>query len=153
MKEDLFQPSLGGDYIPTKSFNLTYIYLIAFFGGVIPLIGICGTNAKWLRVDKKKIDRLAALCIVILAIKILLIAMFAEGALGITQGAVNIFYRIACLAAASLYSRAMKEPYAQHQLAGRPMQPMRNYLIPYIMLGIAVESILIFPVLGFTMLK
>ena len=143
MREDLLQPSLQENYAPTKSFSLNYIYILAFFGGVIPVIGICGKHAGWLGVKTNKIYALAALGVFILIVKATLLAIHYSGAPELeNRSVVTIIYRICCLGLAYLYFLAMKKPYARHQLASLPTEPMRFYVILYLVIAIAVDFII-----------
>jgi glucan phosphoethanolaminetransferase (alkaline phosphatase superfamily) len=144
--EDLFQPTLEEGYEPTKSFNFRYIYILAFFGGIIPVIVICGKNAKWLKISKGKIYALAALSVAVLIAKLVLIAMFFSGTLPIADNVIRNLYRIACIGMVGLYFLAMKEPYSRHRLAGLPFAPLKAYAIGCLIAGIVVEAALTMPI-------
>ena len=147
MREDLLQPSLSEDYIPAKSFNLRYIYILAFFGGVVPIIGICGKNAKWLGIEKNKIYKLAALGIFFLIVKIVLLFIHYSGTPELAnRSVITTIYRICCLGLTYLYLRVMKEPYSRHRLANLPTERMRFYVILYMVVGFFVDILISFPI-------
>ena len=144
MNEDLYRPSLDNDSVPKKSFKLDYIYFLAFFGGVIPIIGICGKNAKWLGVKTNTIIALASLGIAFLAIKSLLLFLYYSGTLEIERTTLITFiYRACSIVLTFFYMRSMKIPYARFRLSNQPAEAMAGYVVLFLVIGIVIEAVIV----------
>jgi len=148
VKEDLFQPSLTEEYELTKSFNLGYLALIGFFGGVVPVLIMGKLNARWLKVDGILINLLMVLGILILAANTIVTGLYTYTDYEISSRLTRIIFRVASVVLALLFARVMKPAYIKHLAADLPITPMMPYVIGSILLSIIVGVSLSFAMLA-----
>lgn len=66
---DLFEPSLQGDSVPTRTYDLGPLLYVAFFGGPVATAAICTRNGLWLRVDRRLLYALGAAALGLVLVK------------------------------------------------------------------------------------
>ena len=144
MSEDLFQPSLKhGEYEETKSYNISRIFYIAFFGGVIPTVALGTKNAKWLKVDNKIIALMMALGGLILFSKIIVAGLYTAKVLAVSSSVIKWSYRGATLLLYMGYYFLMRQKFQQHVVLGGKIEPILKDTVIWIIVAIAVEAVLL----------
>lgn len=146
MEENILEPSLDdAQWEQTRSYNISKLFYVAFFGGIIPTIITSAKNAKWLKVDKKIINTVIGLGIVLLLLKVIAISAMLNGFL-ISMEYKRYLRWGSRLAAVLLYLlsfKVMKEKYRKHIILGGEDEPLLKDAIVYIVIGIIIEFVLL----------
>ncbi len=143
MSEDLFQPSLTDEnYTEKKTYNISKLFYVALFGGIIPTVVLATRNATWLGVDKKKIMLLGILGAVILISQMILVGIFLKFKL---EYNVSLIYRVLYLLLYLGYYLLMKKPYEAHVMTGGKTQPLLKTAVIWIVIGVVAELIFLLP--------
>ena len=70
MQEDLYTASITDEYLKkTKSYNLSSLFIAAFFGQIIAITVLGLQNAIWLKVEKKILYKLVTITLLYLSFK------------------------------------------------------------------------------------
>ncbi|MCP4152841.1 MAG: hypothetical protein GY757_34230 [bacterium] len=153
MNNELFEPSIPDDHKPSKSYNISYLFYSAFFGGLIPTMVLCSRNAAWLYIKEKTIHKLIAAGIILLVFKIFLMGYFMSGMegglqLGEVLGQSKRLMRIASKIMAVLlylgYYMVMKKAFTRHIATGGETEPLLSEAIIWILTGGILENIIMF---------
>lgn len=141
--QHLYQPSLKEGWKETKSYDINNFFLVAFFGGVIPLLVLGTKNATWLKVSKKVIYSLIALGILLLAMKFTFVYFVTNGTIEMDNRMIRYGYKIGCVLLYLLYRKVLKQPFQQHMITVDQTLPILKPALLWIMVGIIVEIILL----------
>ncbi len=152
MNNELLEPSITEDHEPIKSYNINYLFYAAFFGGLIPTMGLCSKNASWLHIKKKTIHILIAAGIILLLVKLLLMGYFLSGVEGSNFGEMlrerKRMMRIpAKIMAAVLYLGyylVMKNAFKRHIATGGVPTPLLSDALVWTIAGGLFENLIIF---------
>lgn len=144
MSDELFQPSLKNqNYVGLKSYNISKLIYVAFFGGIIPTVALGTQNAKWLRIDKKFINLMIILGGLVLFSKVIAVGLVLAHYLEVSSRTIKLMYRVGSLLVYLGYSFIMRGKFKQHNIIGGSYQPMLNDAIKWIIIGIIIEFILL----------
>ncbi|MGE7687708.1 hypothetical protein ACQKMI_00710 [Lysinibacillus sp. NPDC097214] len=51
--ENLYEPSLTSKDVDwTRSYEISHLFFVALFGGILAIAALCIQNAKWLKIKK-----------------------------------------------------------------------------------------------------
>lgn len=145
--ESLYQPSLQQGWTETKSYDISRLFLVAFFGGAVPLMIMGGLNAKWLNVPKKSTYPLIAIGILLIIAKFVLFAGLEQGTLTFDDSFLRYGYKIGCVLLFLLYSSLLKKPFQQHMMTVGTTLPMLKPALLWMLLGVIVEFVIMFMVI------
>lgn len=140
MSNNLFEPSLTKEnYHEIKTYEISRLVYVAFFGGVIPMVVLGSKNAKWLQIDKKMIGLMVALGVVILFIKSVFVGLVNAHYVEYEARTIRWIYNIACLLLYFGYYFLMKEKFKQHIITDGEVQPILKDAIIWGIVGILME--------------
>lgn len=140
MSNDLFEPSLTREnYREIKTYQISRLFYVAFFGGVIPAVVLGSRNAKWLRIDKKMIGLMMLLGVAILFSKAVFAGLAAVNYIQYEAQTIRWVYHIACVLLYLGYYFLMKEKFQRHIMTGGEVQPLLKDAIIWSAAGMLVE--------------
>jgi hypothetical protein len=139
-QEQLLQPTLSANSkMITKSYEISNLFYVAFFGGIIPLLVLGGRNARWLRVDEKMVKILVGIGIAILVSKFLLV--FSIALLGLeVKGSYKIISKASSVLLFFAFYHVMKAKFQQYQILVGETQPLLKDGIIWSAIGMLVEG-------------
>ncbi len=146
MSENLFQKTLTseeGNFL--ESYNIYRLLLVAFCGGMIPLIVLSLQNAKWLNMDKKIIWFMR---IVGIAYLISRAYVSIEFPLVIDGGSNPLFkectryYRVIIMVVAVIFVLIMKNKYHYKMMTNTNVRPILKTAAIWSVIGFVMELIL-----------
>lgn len=140
----LYEPSLESEYEETKSYDLNRFYLVAFFGGVIPVIVLSIRNAKWLHASKKLMYFIAGVGGAILAAKFIVAFLMANGLLAMEERELRLGYRVGSLLFVLLITQFMKKPFHQHMMTDGTLERLLKPAVIWSVVGGVIEFGLIY---------
>lgn len=144
MTEDLFQPSLKQDNDrELKTYDISKLFYVAFFGGVVPTIALGTQNAKWLRIDKKLITLMIILGHLLLFSKVIVASLLLGEYIEVSTRTIRWIYKVGSLLLYMGYYSLMKNKFKQLIITNGNLQPMLKDAIKWIVIGIIVEVILL----------
>lgn len=140
MQEELFSPSLSDESnnVKTKTYDLPRLFLVAFFGGIIPITILGARNAKWLNVDKKKINLLIGLGTILFISELIFLALYISEYIIIDNSYINFIYRIVAIVLYLLFYNIMKTNFNAHIYFNGEITPLLKDALIWICIGIAV---------------
>lgn len=139
----LYQHSLKEGWKETKSYEIKNLFLVAFFGGVIPLLILGTKNATWLKVSRKVIFSLIGLGILLISMKFMFIYFTTQGISQIDNSTIRYGYKIGCVLLYLLYLKVMKKPFQQHMVTVEHTLSILKPAIVWMIVGMIVELILL----------
>lgn len=139
--EDLYSPSLTDKDSRTKSFDIHYLFFVAFVGGIIAISVLGIQNAKMLRLDKKIIALMTTIAIFFFVCKIFILYSFHHGLLEIESG--NIFSRAFGVFEYVIYYAILKKPYHEHLTTGAKTEPLLKKGIFWCSIAIVTEVVIV----------
>lgn len=144
MSDNLYQASLTQeDYKEIKTYQISRLVYVAFFGGVVPTIVLGTKNAHWLRIDKKIIALMIILGAVILLFKPIFLGLIAASYVGRNNlNMIKWIYRGACMLLYLGYYYFLREKFNQHVVTGGEVRPLLKDAIIWSAVGIIIEVIL-----------
>lgn len=141
-KQDLYESSLDQGWQETKTYDINKFFLVAFFGGVIPMLVLGIRNAKWLRVSLKWIYPLIAFGIVLLLAKYLLYVPSIEGDAFIDNRMVRYGYKAGSIILFLLFKLLLNKAFNQHLVTHGETEPLLKDAIIWIIIGGIIEVII-----------
>lgn len=146
---DLFQPSLKDGWNETKSYDINFFFLVAFFGGPIPMMVLGTRNAKWLNVPKLKTYLLLATSVLVLLTDVVIFYMYVDGAFAVGNRMPRYSMQFLSILLFLLYKYVLNKPFQQHLLTNGEIKPLFKPALLWIILG-GIIQIAIF-VMTFTL--
>lgn len=143
MQENLYTSSLiTGEVKPTKSYDIHYLFYVAFFGGIIAVSVLGIKNAKWLQIDKKLVRVLILISSLLFMLKLVLFYAFTHQIIDLHSSylkySANLFGIICFLA----YYFILKNPYKEHILIHGETEPLLKEGILWALAAALIEGIL-----------
>lgn len=132
---DLFQPSLKDGWNQTKSYDINRFFLVAFFGGPIPMMVLGTRNAKWLNVPKLHTYLLLATSVLVLLTDVVMFYMYANGAFAEGSRVPRFSMQILSILLFLLYKYVLNKPFQQHLLTNGEIEPLFKPALFWIILG------------------
>lgn len=145
---DLFQPSLKDGSNETKSYDINRFFLVAFFGGPIPMMVLGTRNAKWLRVSKLQTYLLLSTSDSVLLIDFVIFYMYADGAFAKRNRMPRYSMQFLSILLFLLYKFVMNKPFQQHLLTNGEIKALFKPALLWIILGRIIQFVLI--IMAFT---
>lgn len=140
MDKDLFQASLNDEAEEgLQSYNISKLFYVAFFGGIIPTLALSTKNAKSLRLDRVFINLMIVLGIGVIIIKAVVVGIYAAGAITINSSIIRNIFRGAALVYYLMYYMKMKPHFYQFVITGGEYKPLLKDALIWIAIGIVVE--------------
>lgn len=151
MNEEIFKPSLNSeDGFGTSSYDISKLFYVAFFGGIVPTMVLGTMNARWLRIDKRVINFLLALGAAALIAKIIVYGnlmnwSLAKESLAVAGGnkGMRWGFRAVSVSVFLIYYFSLKQKFQQHLVIEGEIKPLLTDAILWIILGGIIEIILI----------
>lgn len=151
MSEELFKPTLSEEKTRTKTYDLSKLYYVAFFGGVIPTIVLGTKNASWLGIDKKKIILMIVLGAILLISQVIVLKIFIAHPSDMDTRSnikiISLIYQGASLLLSYIYYNLMKQNFKMHIMTGGTTEPMLKDAIIWTIIG-TIIVLLIFIYIG-----
>jgi hypothetical protein len=139
-KEKLFTASLSEEDEKVEIHDIRRLFYVAFFGGIIPLVGLAAKLARQLKVDRKTIMLLAALGAVILIGKYAIAFTLFDGQPIMDRRTLSWIYKAgSCLLYLACY-KVMKEKFAIHIGLGGEIKPILWDALAWILAGTLAEA-------------
>lgn len=151
MNEEVFKSSLNSeDSYGTSSYDISKLFYVAFWGGIVSTIVLGTMNARWLRIDKKVINFLLALGALALIAKIVVygslmnwdVAMDSLREVG-GKRELRWGFKAVSIGVFLIYYYAMKQKFQQHLVIEGEIKPLLKDAILWIILGGIIEAIFI----------
>jgi hypothetical protein len=140
---ELFAPSLGKGWRETRSYEVDRLFLVAFFGGTIPMMILGTRNAKWLNVSKRVINGLIATGVLFTILGFGLFYMAVEGEYSTeTTQAIKFAIRALAVVLFFLYRMVLKKPYQQHLVTNGELTPLLKPAILWIIAGALIQFVI-----------
>lgn len=148
MSQELFQSTLREENEgKLKSYNLEKLYLVAFFGGLIPTVALSIKNALWLRIDRRWTIFMGGTGVIYLLSKVYFVSYYVPAI--IQQGhdsqtrMTKYIFRAITLLISVLFIRIMNKQYRRQQMFGGEFQPILKDAIIWTLIGTIIEVIVI----------
>jgi hypothetical protein len=123
-----------------KTYQISRLFYVVCFGGVIAIVVLGSRNAQWLQIDKKMIGFMMILGVAILLFKLIAIGLAAINYIQIEVKNICWIYSIGCVLLYLGYYFLMKEKFKHHIAAGGEVQPMLKDAIIWSVAGMLLES-------------
>ncbi|HEY9062013.1 MAG TPA: hypothetical protein VIO64_16135 [Pseudobacteroides sp.] len=144
MDKSLFNPTLKTNGVSeTKSYDISKLFYVAFFGGVIPITVLGSRNARWLGVKSQKINLFYIIGIFILVSKAIFAALILSKTIHISSRDMRLGIRIADVVFYLFMYFTMKPKFYQHILNGGIVTPLLKDALKWIAIGVAIEIMLL----------
>jgi hypothetical protein len=140
-RNDLLKPSIEEDWSETKTYDINRLFLVAFFGGPIPLMILGTRNARWLNVRKMHINLLIILGVILEIGECAVLYLFANGTLTTEDRAMRYLLKIASIILFLAYRAVLVKPFQQHLVTNGTIEKILKPAIIWILLGGVVEII------------
>ncbi|MBG9590181.1 hypothetical protein [Cytobacillus firmus] len=140
---DLFQPSLKDGRNKTKSFDINRFFLVAFFGGTIPMMVLATRNAKWLNVPKQQTCLLLAASVLVLLTQVVIIYMYADGVFSEGNWIPRYSMQFLSILLFLLYKYVLNKPFQQHLLTNGELKPLFKPALLWIVIGGIIQLAII----------
>lgn len=146
MDHRLYTSTLSENISGTKSYNISNLVYVAFFGGIIAISVLGIQNAIMLRLEKKYIRILVAISIIFFIAKYLILSIILFNQIEtrsikyIIQGMGVVVY--------IFYYAILKRPYHDHLTAGGDTEVLYKKGILWCVIAMIIEAVLIGLLLG-----
>jgi len=113
--ENLYEPSLTNNEVDrTRSYEIGNLFFVAMFGGIfaITILGI--QNAKWLKIEKKYIQLLTIISIVLIIAKLAIVYAIGQQLILIDEMYIKLVGRLFGVACFFIFFVFLDEPYKEH---------------------------------------
>lgn len=116
---NLYTPSLtGNDVEKTKSFEVGNLFIVAIMGGIIAVSVLGIRNAKSLKLEKKYIQLLTIVSVVLIISKLALVFAIANQIINIDLTYIKLIGRLFGAACFFIYFAFLNKPYKDHLALG-----------------------------------
>jgi len=113
--ENLYKPSLtGNDIGKTRSYDISNLFFVAMFGGLFAMAAVGLQNAKWLKIEKKYIQLLTIISIVLIIAKVAVIYAIGQQIIAIDEKSIIVVDRIFGIACFFIFFVFLNKPYKEH---------------------------------------
>ncbi|WP_059173831.1 hypothetical protein [Bacillus sp. FJAT-27445] len=137
---DLLRPSLTKGWKVTKTFDINRLFLVAFFGGAIPMMILGTRNAKWLNVPKNTINLLLGAGMLIFIGELALFHFYFSDFSVNGDRTPRYIMRALNIILFFFYRFALKKPFQQHLFTNNnEIQPLLKPAILWILIGGTIE--------------
>lgn len=144
MQSDLYSASLDEHEVSaTKSYNISGLFLVGFFGGVIGITVLGIQNAKWLRLDKRYIQGLIAVSTVLFIVKVIVVYAIAQQTIAISLSNMDNIAKMFGVLCYGFYYFAMKKPFKEHLAVGGGTEALFKKGVVWVLISGAIEAFLI----------
>lgn len=150
MDQNLLKPSLQTEWTETESYDIGSIWYAAFFGGIVSTIIIASRNAFWLRIRPAVVYTLIGVGVIILFGQLAAIVYLTNGNWNLTAilalrrtGNIRLIRRVIPLGMYLLYYLSMKKPFQLHLVTKGELKPLLKDAVRWIVIGGAVEAIIL----------
>ena len=144
MQSDLYSASLDEHEVSaTKSYNISGLFLVGFFGGIIGITVLGIQNAKWLRLDKRYIQGLIAVSTVLFIVKVIVVYAIAQQTIAISLSNMDNIAKMFGVLCYGFYYFAMKKPFKEHLAIGGGTEPLFKKGVVWVLISGAIEAFLI----------
>lgn len=141
MADELFQPSLiSNEDMSLKTYDISKLFFVAFFGGLIPTVVLGTKNAKWLRLEKKYISIMLAFGGVLLLTKVIATGMLVAHLIQVSTRTLRLIFRVGSILVFLGYNYLMKNKVRQHQVLNGTFEPMLGEAVKWTVIGIIIET-------------
>ena len=137
--EYLFTPSLKEDDEKISTYDINKFFYVAFFGGVIPLVGLATITAKKFKIEKRTIAFLAAAGILLLLAKYYIVFTIYNHQPIMDDRILSWMYKGASCLLYLAYYKIMKEKFTIHVSYGGEVKPIFSHALAWVFVGALVE--------------
>ena len=144
MQEDLYSASITDEYVEkTKSYNLSSLFIAAFFGQIIAITALGLQNAIWLKVEKKILYKLITISSTLFIFKIYLTYAITHQIINIDEGYIKVIGRVIAIVTFVIYYNYLKSSFEVHMSLNGKTQSLVLPGIIWCIIGIAIEAFII----------
>ncbi|MGE7675141.1 hypothetical protein ACQKMV_16435 [Lysinibacillus sp. NPDC094403] len=112
--ENLYKPSLtGNDIGKTRSYDISNLFFVAMFGGLFAMAAVGLQNAKWLKIEKKYIQLLTIISIVLIIAKLAVVYAIGEQIIA-DEKSIIVVDRLFGIACFFIFFVFLNKPYKEH---------------------------------------
>lgn len=143
MQEDLYTPSLAeGNLKNTKSFEISSLFFVAFFGGIIAVAALGLQNAKWLHLEKKELRLLAIISIELFVIKLLFLYANAIELIVLSDSLIRLIEKGLGILCFYIFYMHLKKSYKEHLTFNGSKEPLLLQGIIWVIAASLIEGLL-----------
>lgn len=140
MNEELFKSSLDKENSRiTRSYNITKLFYIAFFGGIVPTVVLGTINARWLNIKKSYINLMIALGIAIFIGKFIIIGLIISNHLNLDRRTAQLLFKGLSILVYLIYYNLLKEKYQQHIVIQGSVESILRPAFLWVFIGMIIE--------------
>lgn len=140
MQEDLYSASITDEYIEkTKSYNLSSLFIAAFFGQIIAITALGLQNAVWLKVEKKILYKLITVSTSLFLFKIYLTYAITHQIINLDESYIKIIGRVIGIVTFIIYYNYLNGTFKEHMSLNGKTQSLVLPGITWCTIGIAIE--------------
>lgn len=145
MPHDLFSPSLTEETeVIKESYDISRLYLVAFFGGAISVTILAVINAQWLGLEKKWMRMMILAGLMVLSVKILLFYLISHSLIVMDNGILKIIYKTLCVAMAYGCAKCMEKRFNLFTHYGGKTKGILQPFLLSLLIAVPVEIGLLF---------
>ncbi|MEB2299751.1 hypothetical protein LAV72_08970 [Lysinibacillus xylanilyticus] len=138
--ENLYEPSLTSkDVDRTRSYEISHLFFVALFGGILAIAALGIQNAKWLKIEKKHIQLLTIISIVLIIAKFAVVYAIGQQMLDIDKKYIKFIGRLFGAACFFIFFSFLNKPYKEHLAVDGEAQPLRRSSIILFIVSIIVD--------------
>ncbi|MGE7999364.1 hypothetical protein ACQKOF_11875 [Lysinibacillus sp. NPDC093190] len=117
--ENLYEPSIkSNDVDRTRSYEVSNLFFVAMFGGLFAIAALGLQNAKWLKIEKKYIQLLTIISIVLIIAKLAVVYAIGQQIIAIDEKLIKFVGRLFGAACFFIFFAFLDKPYKEHLSVG-----------------------------------
>ena len=141
MQEDLYTASITDEYLKkTKSYNLSSLFIAAFFGQIIAITVLGLQNAIWLKVEKKILYKLVTISSTLFVFQVYLTYLITHQIINLDEGYLTTIGRVIAIVTFVIYYNYLKSNFEVHMSLNGKTQSLLFPGIILSIIGIAIEA-------------
>lgn len=144
MQEDLYTPSITDEYFKkTKSYNLSSLFIAAFFGQIVAITALGLQNAIWLKSEKKILYKLFAISSTLFVFQVYLTYLITHQIINIDEGFLTPIGRVIAIVTFVIYYNYLNSDFKIHMSLNGKTQSLILPGIIWCIIGIAIEAFIL----------
>lgn len=125
--ENLYKPSLtSNDVDRTRSYEISHLFFVAMFGGILAIISLGIQNARWLKIKKKHIQLLIIISFVLIIAKLAVVYAIGQQIIAIDKKSIIFVDRLFGIACFFIFFVFLNKPYKEHLAVDGELESLRK---------------------------
>ncbi len=142
--ENLYTPSLtGNDVEKTKSFEVSNLFFVAIIGGILAVSVLGIRNAKSLKLEKKYIQLLTVISIILFISKIVLVYLISQQIIAIDDTFIKLVGRLTGAVGFFIFFAFLNKPYKEHIAVGGDTEPLMGSGLTWCILAGLIDALIL----------